>query len=45
MMRRGRCRRCEVRPLRSVDPRPATVVLLTGLALLMLVVLVLLASI
>ena len=45
MRRRRRCRRCEVRPLRSVDPRPATVVLLTVLALLMLVVLVLLASI
>ena len=44
-MRRGRCRRCDTRPLRSVDPRPATVLLLTVLAVLLLVCLVLLASI
>ena len=44
-MRRGRCRRCDARPLRSVDPRPAMVLLLTVLALLVLVCLVMLAAI
>jgi len=44
-MRPGRCRRCVARPLRSMDPRPVTVLLLLTLALLMLVFLALLASI
>ena len=43
-MRRGRCRRCDARPLRALDPRPATLLLLTVLALLMLLALVMLAS-
>jgi len=39
MVRGSRCRRCGVRALRSIDPRPATVLLLTLVALLMLLLL------
>jgi len=45
MRRRSRCVRCGPRTLRSVDPRPATILLLTLLALLMLVLLVLLTTV